>query len=331
MKKTGPIEVLGLWISPVGDRAEAAQILTDADRILDLGSTRTIRLTPQECSAVKSGGSRSAKIAEDLSCQLFDAFEGIELVGFQGPVLSFEQGETLMEAGSGTLLAEAFGVPVVWDLLSEDFALNGASVLAGQAEWSAALIRRHEFRGTAVHMSLDARSQVFWIRDGKIICATEAGPGAGLLSTFAGRGQITDGTPEKLLSDRFYSKMGPRTANSGLLDRAERALRAVPEADRYTTAVAIIVAGVLQTLHNGPFQPQRVFVSGPMSTNSELVGMLAEGVGMPLENFEMDAMQAGGTAFVAARIVRGRTVSGPDVTGVPTTMAAGTISRPSGM
>lgn len=331
MKKTGPIKVLGLWISPVGDRAEAAEIVTDGDEIIDLGHSEIVKLSKTESTSLAIGGAQSAFVAEDLAGTLFERFQGIDLVGFQGPILAFEQGINLHEAGSGAVLAEAFDTPVVWDLLSEDFALNGASVLASQAEWSAALMRRMKEMGPVVHICLDARSQVFWVREGKLILATEAGPTMEfLLAKKAGvRGNIASGIPEQFVAGGFNSKMGPRSSGQELSERAAMAVQKLSAADARATAAAIVVAGVLQTLEQGPYVPERVFVSGPVAADRDIASMLAAAINVPLESLGVNAMQAGGIGFVAARIVRGKTVTGPHVTGVPTTMSAGTLSRPS--
>jgi anhydro-N-acetylmuramic acid kinase len=305
--------------------------VTDGDEIIDLGHSEIVKLSKTESASLAIGGAQSAFVAEDLAGTLFERFQGIDLVGFQGPILAFEQGINLHEAGSGAVLAEAIDTPVVWDLLSEDFALNGASVLASQAEWSAALMRRMKEMGPVVHICLDARSQVFWVREGKLILATEAGPTMEfLLAKKAGvRGNIASGIPEQFVAGGFYSKMGPRASGQELSERAARAVQKMSAADARATAAAIVVAGVLQTLEQGPYLPKRVFVSGPVAADRDVASMLAAAINVPLESLGVNAMQAGGIGFVAARIVRGKTVTGPHVTGVPTTMSAGTLSRPS--
>jgi len=274
------------------------------------------------------------QISEDIAAALFDRFDRPDLVGFQGPVLAFERGVRLEEAGSGVLLAEAFGVPVAWDFLRQDFILNGASVLMAQAEFTAAMLCQSGETGRAVHLSLDTRSQMFWVENGAVVQAMETGPGLGLLAV-TGQGQggrVAPAIPEDMLADPFFLRIGPRVTNAELLDKAAAALEGLAPSDAGATAAAMIVAGALQALEVGPFRPETLFVSGPGATNPDLQTMLRaglrSGVDMSIRLVEGTCIQGQATGFLAARLVRGLTVAGPNITGAPTAMASGVLSRP---
>src|SRR5690606_22339192 len=53
-------------------------------------------------------------------------FDGAELVGFHGQTLAHDpDGQGTHQAGSGAVLAEVLGLPVVWDFRSADVGMGG--------------------------------------------------------------------------------------------------------------------------------------------------------------------------------------------------------------
>ena len=324
MKRTGALRVLGLWISPMGDRAEGALIASDGTDF-ELLQSEVLELAEPERVALGIGGQKAAQVAEDCAAQLFERFEGVELVGFQGPVLRFERGITLEAAGNGDVLAEAFGVPVAWNFLAEDFRLGGASLLMNQAALASAVGASSK----VLVVSLDTRIQATWVENGVVALAQETGPGLGLMSVMpsVSGGRVAEALPEMLVDEPFFSRMGPRLVSGQMTDRIALMLSELAPADAYATALAMIVAGLLQTIEDGPFEPKKIYISGPGSEMADLREILGavfekiEGVSIPAH-----AAQAAGVGLMAVRLVRKKTLSGPTISGVPTAIASGQIS-----
>ena len=69
MKRTGALRVLGLWISPMGDRAEGALIASDGTAF-ELRQSEVLELGEPERVALSIGGQKAAQVAEDCAAQL---------------------------------------------------------------------------------------------------------------------------------------------------------------------------------------------------------------------------------------------------------------------
>jgi anhydro-N-acetylmuramic acid kinase len=112
-------------------------------------------------------------------------------------------------------------------------------------------------------------------------------------------------------------------------------VEALSDADAAATLVAISVACVAEGLRHCPEPPTRVLVCGGGRHNAAMMQGLADALSCPVHPVEEvglngDMLEAQAFAFLAVRVVRKMSTSGPMTTGVAAQVGGGRISRPRG-
>ena len=110
-------------------------IVTDGQDVLAFGPSAYRAYTAREQSVLRAalgawpgdeGVAEAAAVVEAAHIELLQGLTGAELIGFHGQTLAHDpSGRGTHQAGDGAALAEALGIPVVWDLRSADVAAGG--------------------------------------------------------------------------------------------------------------------------------------------------------------------------------------------------------------
>ena len=134
MSGDGAIWALGAMSGTSLDGVDAAMIRTDGTRIFEFGETAYRPYSNEERAVLRRALGQisgpdveaAAEVVEVAHAEVLSGFKGAELVGFHGQTLFHrpELHETV-QAGNGQVLAEALGLPVVWDFRTADVKLGG--------------------------------------------------------------------------------------------------------------------------------------------------------------------------------------------------------------
>lgn len=346
------------------DGVDAAVVLTDGRRIVEFGETAYRPYTDSERTVLRRalgrwpgdpGVAEAAEVVELAHARLLAAFRGPEVIGFHGQTLAHDpQGRGTHQAGDGSILAEALGLPVVWDFRSADVRLGGQGAPLAPF-FHHAYARFTGMTEPAAFLNLGGVGNVTWTDPA--IEAPEA-PGACLAfdtgpanapvndlmrarlgrdqdegGALAGQGTPDTATVERFLAHPFFLKMPPksldRNAFHGLLDM----VAGHSDADAAATLTLAAAAAVARGAEHFPRPPARLLVTGGGRHNATLMAMLADLLPMPVAPVESvgldgDMLEAQAFAYLAVRVLNGLPTSCPTTTGVAASIGGGQISRP---
>ncbi|MDR0810629.1 MAG: anhydro-N-acetylmuramic acid kinase, partial [Gemmobacter sp.] len=172
MLKAGPVWALGAMSGTSLDGVDAALVLTDGERILDFGETGYRPYDEGERAVLRAAlghwpgtpeAEAAAEVVETAHAELLSQFGAAALVGFHGQTLAHEPGgRGTHQAGSGAVLAEVLGLPVVWDFRTADVVLGGQG--APLAPFFHFALARHVGAGEPVaFLNLGGVANVTWV------------------------------------------------------------------------------------------------------------------------------------------------------------------------
>ena len=132
---SGAVWALGTMSGTSLDGVDAAMVLTDGERILEFGPHAYRPYSAAEQATLRAALGQwpegpevaaAAEVVETAHADLMSRFQGAAIAGFHGQTLAHDpKGRGTHQAGSGDLLAQALGLPVVWDFRSNDVAMGG--------------------------------------------------------------------------------------------------------------------------------------------------------------------------------------------------------------
>jgi len=366
MLKTGPVWALGAMSGTSLDGVDAAMLLTDGQRILEFGHTayRPYETAEQAClrAALGSwpgdGGVEAAcEVIETSHAELLARFSGAALIGFHGQTLAHDPaGRGTHQAGSGAVLAEVLGLPVVWDFRTADVAMGGQGApLAPFYHFACA--KWIEAQAPVAFLNMGGVGNLTWV-DPRHMAPEE--PGACLafdtgpanapindlmqarfgLTQDVGGALAAKGTPntdvvEAFLGHPYFFKMPPKSLDRNDFAKLQESVAALSDADASATLTAAAAAAVARGTEHFPAPVSRILVCGGGRHNSTLMAMLADLLPcdvVPVEavGLDGDMLEAQAFAYLAVRVSRGLPTSCPSTTGVRGAIGGGQISRPQG-
>ncbi|WP_323036538.1 anhydro-N-acetylmuramic acid kinase [Pararhodobacter sp.] len=359
MLKAGTHRILGTMSGTSLDGVDAAVLITDGVDIAGFGETAYRAYTGEERAVLRAAlgawpgdprADAAAEIVELAHAQLCAQFDAIELVGFHGQTLAHEPGgRGTHQVGSGEVLAQALGWPVISDFRTADVRLGGQGAPLAPF-FHHALARHIGAKGPTVFLNLGGVANVTWCDPGiakpeHACLAFDCGPGNAPMDDVMRirRGLARDedgalaaqGTPDAALLDSFVNHAFFRRIPPKSLDRAAPApdVSALNDADALATLAAATAAGVALAFEHFPKPPVRLLVCGGGRHNATLMTMIAAGCDCPVAPVESvsldgDMIEAQAFAYLAARVAQGLPTSAPGTTGVAAPVGGGTLNHP---
>ena len=364
MRKNGPVWALGCMSGTSLDGVDAALVLTDGVAIHDFGRSAYRPYSEPEREALRAalglwpgetGVEEAAEVVETAHAALLSGFEGAEVIGFHGQTLAHDPGgRGTHQAGSGAVLAEVLGLPVVWDFRAADIRLGGQGApLAPFFHHACARFAGAE--GPVAFLNLGGVGNITFVDPGMALpeargacLAFDTGPANAPLDDLMRlrRGLARDeggalaaaGTPDAAVVARFlahpwFLRMPPKSLDRAGFDWLVTAVAHLADADAAATLAACAVAGVAAAMDHAPRPPDRLYVTGGGRRNAGLMAMLAAALPCPVVPVEEagldgDMLEAQAFAYLAVRVLRGLPTSGPATTGVAALVGGGQISDP---
>lgn len=366
MLRSGAVRVVGTMSGTSLDGVDAAEIVTDGERILSFGPTAYRAYSASEQSVLRRalglwqgapGVAEAARIVEDAHAEVLSGFPKAELIGFHGQTLAHdpkgEQGPPRThQAGSGARLADLTGKPVVWDFRSADVELGGEGAPLAPffhfacAKW-AGLTRPVAF------VNLGGVGNVTWLDPRKATPETEGallafdtgpanapindllqsrlGLGCDEGGALAISGQADQSLVEAFLKDGYFRRIPPKSLDRNAFPWLRSSVEGLSTEDAAATLVACAAGAVAAGLEYAPEPPAQLYICGGGRHNRAMMQEIAARSGCEVSPVEAiglngDMLEAQAFGWLAVRVLRGLPTSGPKTTGVAAFVSGGQIS-----
>ncbi|WP_294228549.1 anhydro-N-acetylmuramic acid kinase [uncultured Shimia sp.] len=359
------VTALGAMSGTSLDGVDAAVVETDGRVIHEFGATAYRGYSEEEQAVLTQAlghwsgaeAEAAAAVIEAAHAEVLGRFQDVALVGFHGQTLAHEpRGRGTCQVGDGQALAEALGVPVVWDFRSADVALGGEGAPLAPffhfacAKWFGAT-------EPVVFLNLGGVGNITWVDPRKAaaeekgaLLAFDTGPANAPLNDMlrerrglafdeggkiAAKGTVETGALELFLQEAYFSRMPPKSLDRNDFPEMMDLVRELCDEDAAATMTAMCAASVAQGMGHCPVAPSRVLVTGGGRHNPVLMEMLRVSLDCPVVPVEEvgldgDMLEAQAFAYLAVRVARGLPTSCPSTTGVMALVGGGTVSEPAG-
>lgn len=363
ISKTGVVRALGAMSGTSLDGVDVAVIETDGERIHGFGETGYRAYTDAERDVLRaalgqwSGDqvSAAARLVEQAHVEALQGFEDVGVIGFHGQTLAHApRTQGTLQVGDGSVLAEALGVPVVWDFRSDDVAMGGEGAPLAPffhfacAKWIGATrpLCFLNLGGVGNLTYVDPRFDS--PGDPGALIAFDTGPANApvndLLQARLGlpmdrdgavamSGTVETGALELFLAEPYFSRMPPKSLDRNDFSEMIGLVNELSDSDAAATLTAMCAAGVAQGMEHCPEPPEKLLVTGGGRHNPVLMEMLrvsldCDVVGIEEVGLDGDMLEAQAFAHLAVRVARGLPTSAPGTTGVKALVGGGVVSLP---
>ncbi|MCL4105324.1 UNVERIFIED_CONTAM: hypothetical protein GTU68_055455 [Idotea baltica] len=335
------------------DGVDAAVLETDGHRILAFGPSDFRPYSKDEQAVLRAAlglwhgpeVEAAAKVVETAHIDILSQFPGVDLIGFHGQTLAHDpRGRGTHQAGNGAAIAQALGVPVVWDFRSNDVASGGQGApLAPFYHFACA--RWIKAATYLVFLNLGGVGNLTW--DGALL-AFDTGPANAPMNdlvkarlgvefdkdgALAARGRVDEDAVQKTLALPFFAQIPPKSLDRDQFTDALASIFTMKTEDGLATLTAICAHAVAAGLSHLPTPAGQILVTGGGRWNATLMKRLSMACKCDVRSvddagFDGDMMEAQAFAYLAARAVQGLPISAPLTTGVSAPMSGGRLSHP---
>jgi anhydro-N-acetylmuramic acid kinase len=348
------------------DGVDAAVIETDGESVFGFGESAYRPYSEAERAVLRAALGRwegpeveaAAEIVETAHAEILSRFENVALIGFHGQTFAHDpRGRGTHQAGSGAILAEALGVPVVWDFRSSDVRFGGEGAPLAPF-YHFALAKFVGAKAPLAFLNLGGVGNLTFVDPGfarpeaeGALLAFDTGPANAPIDdlvqgrlgrardddgALAAAGEVDDAVVARFLEHPHFYRMAPKSLDRDAFTALSREVEALSDADAAATLTACAAAAVMRGMEHCPSSPERLLVTGGGRHNPVMMAMIAAGCDCPVGPVEDvgldgDMLEAQAFAFLAARVARGLPTSAPSTTGVRAAVGGGTISRPGGL
>ena len=357
-----PLWALGLMSGTSLDGVDGAMVLTDGVQVLEFGAHAYRPYTAQERATIRAafglwhgdvGVAAAAKVVENAHIEICRQFPNAQLVGFHGQTLAHDPGgRGTHQAGSGARLAQALGLPVVWDFRSADVAAGGQGAPLVPF-FHHALARRMGAAQPLAILNLGGVGNLTWIDPRQhdpahpaALLAFDTGPANAPMNDLmlARLGQAQDeggalalaGTPDQtvvaaFLRHPYFHRPPPKSLDRNAFDMLA-AVRHLNDADALATLTHCAAAAVAQGAQHFPAPITQLLVAGGGRHNKALMQALAlhfpQVAAIDTQGLNGDMLEAQAFAYLAARVKAGLPTSSPQTTAVPKATIGGQLTLP---
>ncbi len=280
--------------------------------------------------------------------------ENVDVIGYHGQTVLHRPEKALtVQLGDGSHLANATGIPVVFDMRANDMVHGGQGaplVPAYHAALAHSLSEPFFDRFPVAFVNIGGIANITWIAPDHDPVAFDTGPGNALIDQWV---QMNAGIPyddggrisseghafreivDAYLSDPFFEKPAPKS-----LDRFDFGLDAVAGlelSDGARTLAAVTAESIYAACEHLPDKPKLWILCGGGRKNASIVtdlSTLVEQDGakvIPAEEAGLngDSMEAEAWAYLTVRSLKGLPLTWPTTTGCSKPVTGGVIVRPS--
>ncbi|MEM7644362.1 MAG: anhydro-N-acetylmuramic acid kinase [Pseudomonadota bacterium] len=361
-----PIRALGAMSGTSMDGVDAAELVTDGERIVAFGETGYLDYTEEERATIRAamgawpggdGVAEAAEVVETVHARLLARFARSELVGFHGQTLAHDPANRRThQAGDGALLAEVLQRPVVWDFRTADIRLGGEGAPVASA-YHFACAKWLKADAPISFLNLGGVGNLTWVDPTKAdmaepgaMLAFDTGPANAPINDLcldwlgepfdrdgelAREGEADPSLVADLLRHPYFFRVPPKSLDRDEFRAAGARIDALPPSHAAATWVAVIAETVRAALTQCPSPPERVLVTGGGRRNPAIMDALktlpVPVVPVEKAGLDGDMLEAQAFAFLAVRVLRGLPTTFPGTTGVKARVGGGTISRPAGV
>ena len=364
------LRALGLMSGTSMDGVDAALVETDGEVVRRFGPTHlrpydpeersTLRTALQGARALQHRDERPPALAEaeavvnhahaQAARALMERAEGegwsVDVVGFHGQTVLHrpERGLTV-QIGSGRLLAEALGVPVVYDFRAADVAAGGQGAPLVPV-FHRALAERENLEPPLAVLNVGGVANVTWIGPDGTLLAFDTGPGNALLDDWvlrttgrsfdaggalAARGRADAERLERLLDHPYFDAPPPKSLDRDAFSAIR--LQDLSVEDGAATLTAFTAASVARALAHMPAPPRLWIVAGGGAHNGTLLRDLKTRLGARVltadeAGWSPDFVEAQAFAHLAVRSLNGLPLTFPGTTGAPRPLTGGVLAAP---
>ena len=270
----------------------------------------------------------------------------VDVVGFHGQTVLHRPDKRLtVQLGDGQALADATGLPVVYDFRAADVAAGGQGAPLVPI-FHSALCRAAGFAKPALVVNIGGVANVTWCAPGAAPIAGDAGPGNALIDDLmlaraglpmdrdglvAMSGDVDEEALAALLADPFFAAPPPKSLDRGSISAAPVA--GLSTQDAAATLAAFTASAIARALELMPGPAFAAIVCGGGARNPAIMRELERR--MPCEvspasefGWSVDAMEAQAFAYLAARRLKDLPISFPGTTGVAAPLTGGVVAEP---
>ncbi|SEP92204.1 anhydro-N-acetylmuramic acid kinase [Loktanella sp. DSM 29012] len=363
MKIKGPVRALGAMSGTSLDGIDAAVLVTDGETISSFGDSDYREYSDRERATLRAAlglwpdddVAAAARVVAKGHDVLLSGFADVDLVGFHGQTLAHDpDGRGTHQLGDGAALAQALGVPVVWDFRSADVRLGGQGAPLAPF-YHFALAKWMKADRPLAFLNLGGVGNLTWIdpayqkpeEDGALL-AFDTGPANALLDDamltrtgfprdeggrLAAQGEIDDAIVADFLQHAYFYKIPPKSLDRDTFQHLAQAVSVLSDADAAATLTAATALSVAEGLRHCPALPETIWVCGGGRRNPTMMQMIDAATGArvrPVEDAGLDGdmLEAQAFAYLAVRVARGMPTSCPGTTGVRAAVSGGTLSVP---
>lgn len=345
------------------DGVDTAEVLTDGRTIFAFGETGYRAYSAPERAVLRAGLGKwpgeagvaeAAEVVEQAHIAALRPY-GAQVIGFHGQTLAHApRAQGTHQAGDGNRLAEALGVPVVWDFRSADVGLGGQGAPLAPA-FHFACARWIGAEAPLVFLNLGGVANITWVdplaadmgapgamlafdtgpanapMDDLVQAATGAAHDAG--GALAAEGRCYGALAAAVLEHKFFHAPPPKSLDRNQLRAVLDPVATLPLADALATLADVVARAVARGLAFCPATPAQVLVAGGGRHNPALMAALHAHLPCPVNPVETvgldgDMLEAQAFAYLAVRVMAGLPTSFPGTTGVAASVGGGQISRP---
>ncbi len=277
----------------------------------------------------------------------------VSVVGFHGQtVLHRPKSALTVQLGDGQALANATGIPVVYDMRANDMVHGGQGaplVPAYHAALARSLPEEFATKFPVMFVNIGGISNVTWIGAKGDPFAFDSGPGNALIDQWVEReggipfddggrigseGNVVRAVVESYLANSFFAEAGPKSLdrNDFTLEGAE----GLELADGARTLAAVTAEAIFRAADHVPERPKLWILCGGGRKNTNIVNdmrklaesdsaqvILAEEAGL-----NGDSMEAEAWAYLAVRSLAGLPLTYPSTTGCRNAVTGGILAEP---
>ena len=364
---------IGLMSGTSMDGIDVALIRTDGESVVERGPAMGVSYDPafrkrlaetlEIAKAIRAREERPGNMSEterELTLRHVSAVtaflernkiatKDIDFIGFHGQTVLHRPLDGLtVQIGSGRLLAQETGIPVVHDMRANDMVHGGQGAPLVPVYHAALAAGLDDYRGKPVmFVNIGGISNLTFIGSAGDIIAFDSGPGNTLIDQWvesqagipydAGGAIASEGSVIASLADRYLDQAFFTSDKRMSLDRNDFRPPEPDQAglhDGARTLAHVSAAAIIRSARHLPEKPRLIVVCGGGRLNRMIMSDLAVLSGgakvAAAEEFGFngDSMEAEAWAYLAVRSARGLPLTFPGTTGVQTPMTGGVLAGP---